>query len=192
LEIIPGNIIESLKNGDMEAFDGVYRKYCHKLFEFVYHIIKNEPDAEEIVQEVFVKLWESRQRIETYRSFDSYLFTIAYNTTISLVRKRISEKKYVDNIIRMQNESTGTDIADDLSFEQLNDQVNYLVRHLPARQKEVFLLSREKGLTYKEIAVQLEISENTVENHMVKALRFLREKMNRDSLLCLFFICLFL
>ena len=185
-------MVESLKSGDMTVFDEIYRKYCHKLFEFVYHITKNESDAEEIVQEVFLKLWESKHRLDSYRSFDSYLFTIAYNTTISLMRKRISEKKYVDHIIQMQHVSQDYDQADEIQFVQLSNQVNILISHLPARQKEVFTLNREKGLTYKEIAERLEISENTVENHMAKALRYLKENMKKESMLTLLFTYLFL
>ncbi len=192
MEIIDRNIVELLKGGDMTAFDLVYRKYCSKLFGFVLHIIKTESDAEEIVQEVFVKLWESRHKLEAHRSFDSYLFTIAYNTTISLIRKRITDKKYIDHILLMQHDISAPDSVDELQFEQLNEQLNQLIDQLPSRQKEVFRLNRTNGMTYKEIASHLNISENTVENHMVKALRYLKGKIQKESLLSFLFLSLFL
>jgi len=191
LDIIDRNIIELLKNGDLTAFDKVYRKYCRKLSGFVYHIVKTETDTEEIVQDVFVKLWNSREKLQPTKSFDAYLYTIAYNTTISMVRKRISEKKYIDHILMMQQDVSFPESIDKLQFEQLFDQMYKIINQLPARQKEVFLLNREKGMTYKEIAEQLNISENTVEIHMVKALRFLQNKINGKLLLGLLVISIY-
>jgi len=175
----------------MAAFDNVYKEYCTKLYGFVFHIIKAESDAEEIVQDIFVKFWESRDKLLSYKSFESYLFTIAFNTTISLIRKRISEQKYIDHILKMQQDVSAPDLADELQFEQLSGRMDQLIGQLPPRQKEVFLLSRGEGLTYKEIAARLHISENTVENHMATALRFLKGKMNGESLLGLLFLSLF-
>ena len=175
----------------MAAFDQVYKEYCTKLFGFVLHIIKTESDAEEIVQDIFVKFWESRHKLLSYKSFESYLFTIAFNTTISLIRKRISEQKYIDHILMMQQDISAPDFVDELQFEQLSGQMDQLINQLPPRQKEVFLLSRAEGLTYKEIAACLNISENTVENHMATALRFLKGKMNGGSLLGLLYLSLF-
>ena len=189
--IVNKETIEKLKNGDMVAFDTIYRKYSPKLFGFIWKIIKVELDAEEIMQEVFMKIWEMRGKIETYTSFDSFLYTIAYNKSINLIRKKISEQKYID-FLKSLPELSEPAAIDDLQFSELNEQINSLIQKLPPRQKEVFLLSREKELTYNEIASQLNISKNTVENHMVKALRYLRNNINDVSLLHSLFIFLFL
>jgi RNA polymerase sigma-70 factor (ECF subfamily) len=143
------------------------------------------------MQEVFMKIWETRDKIETYASFDSFLFTIAYNKSISLIRKKITKQKYVD-FLKTLPELWEPAAIDDLQFLELNEQINSLIQKLPPRQKEVFLLSREKELTYKEIAAQLNISKNTVENHMVKALSYLRNNIRDVSLLHSLFIFLFL
>jgi len=184
-------VIEGLKNGDMASFDIIYRTYSKRLFGFVLQIIKNDSDAEEIVQEVFIKIWESRHQIDNFSLFDSYLFTIAYNKTISHIRKRLSEKKYIDHIKSLQNVPETT-TYDDSEFRILSEQVNFFVGQLPSRQKEVFILHRREGLTYREIAKKMNISENTVENHMARALKFLRQKLNRENIAGLLFICLFL
>jgi len=190
--MIGKEVVDRIKHSDMTAFDEVYRLYCHKLYGFVHHIIKSESDAEEIVQEVFVKLWESRHKLETFRSFDGYIFTIAYNTSISLLRRRVSEKKYLEQFLFTENEEYASETADEIQFIQLKDKLNVILEQLPPRQKEVFYLNREKGLTYREIAEKLGISENTVEIHMGRALKQLKEKMNRESFFTLLFIFLFI
>jgi len=189
---IDESVIEGLKNGDMASFDVIYRTYSKRLFGFVLQIIKNDSDAEEIVQEVFIKIWESRHQIDNFSLFDSYLFTIAYNKTISLIRKRLSEKKYIDHIKSLQNVTETTGTFDDSEFRILSEQVNFFVGQLPSRQREVFTLHRREGLAYREIAEKMNISENTVENHMARALKFLRQKLNRENIAGLLFVCLFL
>lgn len=184
--------IEGVKNGDMAAFDLVYRAYSKRLYRFVYGIIKTEIDAEEIVQEVFVKIWESHEKINNFTLFDSYLFTIAYNCTISLIRKKLSEKKYIQYIKSLQIPPQQKPAEINLDFEILSEKVNGLIRKLPPRQKEVFMLHRENELTYRQIAEKLDISVNTVENHMSKALKFLRNNLNKESLAALLFFYLFL
>ncbi len=184
--------IEGVKNGDMAAFDLVYRAYSKRLYRFVYGIIKTEIDAEEIVQEVFVKIWESHEKIDNFALFDSYLFTIAYNSTISLIRKKLSEKKYIQYIKSLQIPPQQKSAEINSDFEILSEKVNKLIGKLPPRQKEVFKLHRENELTYRQIAEKLDISVNTVENHMSKALKFLRNNLNKESLAALLFFYLFL
>lgn len=185
-------IIEGVKNGDMAAFDMIYRAYSKRLFRFVFGIIKTETDAEEIVQEVFVKIWESHKKIDDFALFDSYLFTIAYNSTITLIRKKLSEEKYIQHVKSLQMPVQSKISESDFDFELLLSRVNELVERLPPRQKEVFKLHRENELTYRQIAEKLEISVNTVENHMSKALKFLRNNINRESLAALLFFYLYL
>lgn len=189
---IDNTVIEGMKNGDMASFDIIYRTYSKRLFGFILQIIKNDSDAEEIVQEVFVKIWESRGHIDNFSLFDSYLFTIAYNKTISFIRKRLSEKRYIDHVKSLQNIDENTEPFDDSEFKILSKQVNTLVDQLPPRQKEVFTLHRQEGLAYKEIAEKMNISKNTVENHMARALKFLRQHLNKENLAGVFFVCMFL
>jgi RNA polymerase sigma-70 factor (ECF subfamily) len=186
------DVFERLKKGDVLAFDAVYAKYCRRLFGFVLKYVKQKDDAEEIVQEVFVKIWESRHKIDVFSSFDSFLFTIAYNSTISLLRKRVTEKKYVDFLISQQQEYIVNDSSVEIQFNELNDKVQLLLNELTPRQKEIFQLSRVEGLTHEEIAKKLNISANTVKNHMVTVLSFLRKSLDNNLLINLLFISLFL
>ncbi len=181
-----------LKNGDMLAFDVLYQHYSHKLFSFVLKILKNEADAEEIVQEVFVKLWESRLHINDSKLPDSFIFTIAYNHSIDLIRKRINNKKYLEHLRYLSVIHAAPASVNEFEFEELNNLVKTVIADLPERQKEIYLLHREEGLSYSEIANQLGISKNTVENHMVRALKYLRQHLDNTLLINLLFTCLFL
>ncbi len=173
-------LISRLAKGEMVAFDTLYYRYYRRLYGFVIKLIKQEEEAEEIIQEVFMKVWESRTNIDTLASFKSYLFTITYNTTIDRLRKCLLEKKYIDYLKTLQNNHSSSHILEDIHYAQLNETVQSYINQLTPRQKEIYLLSREEGLTYAEIAKKLNLSVNTVENHMVKALSFLKSNMRKS------------
>jgi len=185
-------LLTRLKNGDMLAFDWVYELYSHKLFSFVFKILKNEAEADDIVQEVFVKIWESRHKLEDYKLLNSYIFTIAYNNSIDLIRKRINNKKYLEHLKNSAVVNVAPTVISQIEFNELNNQAEKLIANLPERQKQVYVLHREEGLTYPEIAEQLGISKNTVENHMVKALKYLHQNMDNSLLINMLFVSLFL
>ena len=189
---ITQELLTRLKNGDILAFDQVYELYSHKLFSFVFKILKNEAEVDDIVQEVFVKIWESRNKLEDYKLLNSYIFTIAYNNSIDLIRKRISNNKYLEHLKYSASINFTPTIISQIEYNELNNQVQKLIANLPDRQKQVYLLHREEGLTYPEIAEQLGISKNTVENHMVKALKYLRQNLDNSLLINMLFVSLFL
>ena len=184
-------LIELLKNGDIDAFDLIYNKYCNKLHKFVLRYLKQEEDAQEIVQEVFIKIWESRNNINTYSSFESFLFTIAYNSSISLLRKRINEEKSRDYLKHFPQLYQADTIIDDIHFQELNQKVNLLLEQLTPRQKEIYSLSRDEGLTHKQIAQKLNLSENTIKNHLVSTLKFLKSHLDSGLIINTLFISLF-
>ena len=185
-------LLSLLKEGDMLAFDAIYEKYCKRIFAFVVRYVKSETDAEEIVQEVFLKIWENKNKIDVYSSFESYIFTISYNSTISLIRKRVTEKKYIDYLKNLQVAEDVFELTDEVYYTELNGQIQSLLSELTPRQKEIFLLSREEGLTHDEIAKKLGISSNTVKNHIVTTLNFLRSKIDNGIVINAFFAYLFL
>jgi len=185
-------LLQLIHDGDRVAFYQIYERYCKGLYAFVYTYTKLKEDAEEIVQEVFIKIWEKRGEINTHSSFRPFLFTVAYNATINLLKKRINEKKYVDYIKSTQQVENAPEIIDEIYFYELNEKVQKLLNKLTPRQKEIFLLSREKGLTHDEIAQKLNISLNTVKKHMVNTLAFLKANLDEGLVANLLFIYLFL
>lgn len=186
------DLVILLKKGDVIAFDNIYSIYSKRLYGFAIRYVKQKEDAEGIVQEVFIKIWETRNKIDIYSSFDSFIFTIAYNTTISLLRKRISEHKYLEQLNSVQQIIEKDQIIDEIYFKEINNQLKVLIDQLTPRQKEIFHLSREEGMTHEEIAKKLNISVNTVKNHMTATLAFIKSHINKGLIAEILFINLFL
>lgn len=184
-------LVKRFTNGDMHAFDTIYAVFNQKLQKFIFTLIKTEPDTEDIVQEVFVKVWENREKLKNHASFDSYLFTIAYNTTISLLRKRVKETQYVEYVKSVQVEFDEIDLIESFSRDSIDEILNLLIEKMPPRQREVFKLKHFGDHSYKEIADYLNISVNTVENHIVKAHKYLKENLGKNYLPAILFIQLF-
>jgi len=181
-----------LKKGDITAFDKIYEKYSNRIYLFIFGIIKSQKDAEDIVQEVFINIWNKREKINEHLSFQSFIFTIAHNSTISLLRKKTTENSFIDYVKSIQNPLETKSAETDIEFNELKTQLEKTLEKLPKRQREVYTLSREEELTYKEIAKKMEISVNTVENHIVKALKFIRENMATTNYLSAIFYALFI
>ncbi|SHE54105.1 RNA polymerase sigma-70 factor, ECF subfamily [Mariniphaga anaerophila] len=176
----------------MSAFDIIYKKYSRRLYGFVFRYTKQEADTEEIVQEVFIKIWQSRDKINIYSSFESFLFTIAHNATVNLLKKRATEHKYVEHVKSLQHIDETYELTDEIHYKELKQKFQGLLNELSPRQKEIFQLSREEGLSHKEIAEKLGISANTVKNHLVTTLSFLKSKLDNGLLISGLFISLFL
>ena len=169
-------LVSLIKTGNVPAFDAIYYNYSRRIYAFVLGIIKVRDDANDVVQEVFITLWDKRENLKENLSLKSFLFTIAYNATISYIRKSVKENRFASVV--KQHYVPANESADSmLNYNELKDKLDNTVNSLPKRQKEVFVLSREKEMSYKEIAVNMGISVNTVENHMVKSLSFIRKNI---------------
>jgi RNA polymerase sigma-70 factor (ECF subfamily) len=179
-------LIEELKKGSYHAFDSLFARYGNQLYGFVYGILKVKDDSKEVVQEVFVKVWEKRLNLDEYSSFKSFLFSIAYHHIISGFRKKISEKKYInDRILSFNNQAIPPDLM--VEYKMLSERIDEIIATLPAQRKGIFVMSRFEGLSHSEIASKLHISVKTVENHINLTLRTLRIKLGDFLSLILFF-----
>lgn len=190
--IIDEPLVKRFTGGDMKAFDDIYSAFNYKLQKFIFSLIKTEPDTEDLVQEVFVKIWEHREQIRNTASFDTYLFTTAYNSTISFLRKKAKDIKYIEYVKSVQIEINEFNDMDAINIDEIDKQLNSLIEKMPSRQREVFKMKHFQNYSYKEIAEALNISINTVENHIVKAHKYLKENLGKTYLSVLLFIHLFL
>jgi RNA polymerase sigma-70 factor (family 1) len=178
-----------IKSDNMLAFDSLYKRYGRRLHRFAFQILKSSEDAENILQDVFLNLWEHRNRIEKSESVRYYIFTLAYNASITVIRKKVREKKFLEYIKQQQLEENPVNL--DLEFRDIKEKLDEIINHLPGRQREVYLKSRVDELKQQEIAELMNISVNTVENHMARALRTLRKKLGNYSLTIILYCYLF-
>jgi RNA polymerase sigma-70 factor (ECF subfamily) len=175
----------------MFAFDILYNKYCKQVYKFAFSILKSPEEAENLVQDVFLNLWENRNNVEKNSSIKSYVFTIAYNSSISILRKKVRESEYVEYLKSLQ-EVREEPVDAGFEYKELTNKLEKIINELPQRQKEVYMMHRIEGLKYMEIAKLLKISVNTIENHMSRALKTIRERLDNYSLLSILFLYLFI
>jgi RNA polymerase sigma-70 factor (family 1) len=168
-------LIESLRNGDEKAYTYLIDTYHHRLCVYANSLVKNIYSAEDIVQNVFIKVWEQRSRLKSDHAIKSFLYKLAYNEFIDLYRKNQSlfslEKAYYDalNSVVLEEDSE--------SLQRMITIINNEIENLPAKCKEVFVLSKKEGLTNIEIAEHLEVSVKTVEAQITKAFSILRSSL---------------
>ena len=183
-------LMQEIKVNNMFAFDMLFKKYSKRLYKFAYSILKSREESENIVQDVFLNLWESRNKVEKDLSVKQYLFTIAYNSVISIIRKKVRESQFIEYLKSMQDLNQEP-VNIDLEYHELTEKLEDIVNHLPDRQKSVYLLHKVEGLKYSEIAERLNISVNTIENHMSRAFKTIRKKLGHYSLIAILFCHLF-
>jgi RNA polymerase sigma-70 factor (ECF subfamily) len=174
-------LADKIKTGQIKAFDQLFERYSQSLYRFARSLLKTHEDAEEVVQEVFYKVWNARKEISLRKSFRSFLFTIAYNVIIDQLRKRVKDQKYEQFLI-YQAQRNFLRIEADLEYEDLKKQVEKAIHELPEKRKQIFQMSREEGLSHKEIADRNHIKIKTVENHINLALRHIRKRVGTNDI----------
>jgi RNA polymerase sigma-70 factor (family 1) len=182
-------LVRNLSKGNLLAFNSLYKDYSGRLYRFAFGYLKSEAEAEELVQEVFTIIWEKRGTLKCELSFKSFLFTIAVN----IMRKHFRTKVYLNEYFRKGNVND-LDMQTTLkvNYDSLYQYLTELVNKLPEKRKAIFIMSRFKGLSIKEIASVLNISHKTVENQLTEALRFLRKNLNKEGIHALLFFILFI
>ncbi len=170
-------LLEKLKTGDIACFELLYSKYSGKLYNYVLSLSKGDFYlAEEIVQNVFVKIWEIRQHISTEGSFNSFVYTVGRNMFLNVIKSRLQEHLYHDYVVDHEA-ILDNSVEKEIEYKMLEEQINRLIEQLPPARRNIYILSRVKNLPNKEIAALLDISENTVESQLNKATQFMRKNL---------------
>lgn len=170
-------LVEKLKGGDIACFELLYSKYSGKLYNYVLSLSKGDFYlAEEIVQNVFVKIWEIRQHISAEGSFNSFVYTVGRNMFLNVVKSRLQEHLYHDYVVDHEAVLDNS-VEKEIEYKMLEEQINRLIEQLPPARRNIYVLSRVKNLPNKEIAALLHISENTVESQLNKATQFMRKNL---------------
>ncbi len=174
----------------MNAFNAIFNRYSSKLYNFSYGYLKSKEETEELVQEVFTKIWENRASIKIEHSFDSYLFTIAFNQIKKYFRSKCTEDKYRDQVRYLQGSEPET--PSQINYMVLKELVNDLVNKMPDKRKSVFIKSRIEGKNSLEIAKEMDISKKTVENHLNAALKHLRQELSKEHFIGMLFFLFYI
>lgn len=177
--------IALLKNGDNKAFERLFNLYWGKVYNFTGLFIKDEKEREDITQQVFVKVWEGRTKLDVDKSFEGFLFIVSRNLVFNHCHRSLKETTIDPALMAERGINPTEDISAGIEANSLKDYVSVLVEQLPNRQREAFMLSRLDGLSNKEIADKMGISIKGVERNIYLALKFLRLYL---PLFLLFFI----
>lgn len=168
-------LIITLKQGSKESFTTLYKHYWRQVYNFSRLYLTTRDAAEEVVQEVFVKLWESREFIREDENFKGFLFIITRNLIFNQSRKHLNEDFYKLSVLSAIEETYT--IEEEIDAKNLREYIDQLIAELPPQRQLIFNLSRKEYKSYKEIAVQLNLSEKTVEHQISEAIKFLRKNI---------------
>jgi RNA polymerase sigma-70 factor (family 1) len=177
-----GILIQELKADSKTAFDNIYQMYVRRLLAFCYQFTKSSLDSEEIVQDVFLKLWDTRHQIRKEESIKSLLFAIARNSLINAYYSRVNSPTFEDYVFYL-DELSVNDTANHLEYEDFVVQLNNAISKLPPTQQKILRLSKLEQKTNKEIAHQLSLSEQTVKNQLSLGLKALKKELSPVDLI---------
>ena len=173
-----------IKGGDVKAFHAFFYRYNTKVFHFAFHIIREKTEAEEITQDVFLKLWLARETLDSISNPDTYLFVLVKNRALDQLDKQATRNK-LKNELTNGNAGYLNTTEEEVDYRESKKIISDAVEKLPLHQRLVFQLSKDKGLTRDEIAERLKISPNTVKNHLGSAIKFLRQYLEKQNKLWL-------
>lgn len=168
--------IEALRAGDMAAFESLYQVFEPRLYAFALHLTLHKEDAEEIVQEVFLKVWERRHLLDADQNFDGYLFSIARNMVYNKARRRVYEFAFT-RYIAATGVNNGCFTDETVAYQDLVKLLEDAYATLPPVRRQVFVMSRVEGKSNNEIARLLHTSTSNIENHLNKALKAIKAKL---------------
>ncbi len=163
-------LLQRVTNDDVHAFSLLYDRYRNQVFYFGFKFLKSAPAAEDVLQEVFSKIWINRRKLVELINFSKYLNTLTLNYIYNLLRRKAHEEIFLHERFCAAAFNT-EEVINAVDLHELEGLIYCAVRQLPPQQKKVFELSRIQGLKHEEIAKQLNISRETVKKHIIEALR---------------------
>lgn len=174
------NIIENLKKGNHKAYESIFMAYFPKVKYYINGFVKSIDIAEELTQNVFLKIWENHESLViSVKGFNSYVFTIAYRQTIDYIRsKQVRESFYNDQMIQ---ETDMVCIEDEYIAEETRLLIEMEIEKMPEKRQKIYRLSRNEGISNDKIAEQMNVSKRTIENQLSLAMKRFRDIMGTFS-----------
>jgi RNA polymerase sigma-70 factor (ECF subfamily) len=182
-------LTQKIKTGEKKAYQELFELYAPRIFRFSFSYLKNKADAEELVQEVFLKIWEKRETLDQSKNLKAFIFKVAVNTIYDFIRHKNIENAFGD-FVRTRAELSSNNTWHTVIYEEMLLNIQNLIAQLPEQQQKIFQLSKEEGLSNEEIAAKLNLSKRTVENHLYRAVSFLKEHFKGESLISALFVYL--
>lgn len=174
-------IISNVKEGDEESFKRLFDRYRNELFTYCLRITKERLLAEEIVQDVFMIIWQKREELQPELPIQPYLYTITQNLAFNFLKKAAKDAKMRRQVFyESQKEFRQEWLVD---FQDTKELIEQAIRQMPSRQREIFSLSRNENKSHDEIARELQISKNTVKDQIFKALKAIKHYLQTHQLL---------
>jgi RNA polymerase sigma-70 factor (family 1) len=174
------DLLGRVAEGDEKAFGVIFHHYRPRIYSYAFHLSGSSGQADELVQEVFLKIWLNRDKIPHVLRFDNWLFTIARNQVFDMLKGMAKEASARRQMAELQ-EPEGGSVEDSLLSKENELRLQQALERLSPRQKLIFTLSRHQGMKHEEIASRLHISRHTVKTHLVQALKTLRSVLHFHS-----------
>ena len=173
-------LIDRLRDGEESALTELYNRFWQSLFMSAYNILKDKELCEDIIQDIFMNIWNNREKLEIHISLKGYMYACTRYQVFNHFKKN-KDKIHVELFDDLDKRFQYATPETLLMHEELVQQINAIVESLPQKCQQVYKLSREEQLSHKEIAAQLDISTKTVENHITKALQTIRLSMGSST-----------
>lgn len=178
-------LVYLIKQGNLDAYTKIYHRYFQLMFVFAYKKLRDEELAKDMVQELFIKLWERRESLNTTSNFTAYLYVALRNKILDYYSHQQVRNRYANFLEKYMLNSKAEDADHRIRERQLADYIETQIQTLPPKMRLIFEMSRKEHLSHKEIATVLETSENNVSTQIMNAIRILKVKLGTTSLLFL-------
>ena len=187
MDLSEKQVLETIQSGNESAFEMIFRSYYQPLCRYAYSFLEDKEEAEEVVQSAFITIWEKRNGLDIQTSLKSYLYRMVRNACLNVIKHEKIKQQHVAHELAV-TESSYESVSQKVYANELELKISEAMKTLPDQCRLVFQLSRFEELKYQEIADQLQISVKTVENHMGKALKIMREQLKEYLPLFIIFI----
>jgi RNA polymerase sigma-70 factor (ECF subfamily) len=180
-------LLAQLSNGELSAFDKLYWHYERAVYQNIFQLVKDTALAEDILQEVFISLWEKRETLQKDLSVAGWLFVSSYNRSVNVLKKKIREQ----SVAELLRDTYGADDPEAFMKRELRlQELEEVIESLSGQKRKVFELCKLRGYSYEEAAKTLNISKHTVKEYLSEAIRQVKEQMIRSGgmgmLICFF------
>lgn len=180
-------VVKEFCSGSESAFKAVYDQHQAKVYRFAYTFLKDKEQSREVLQETFINLWVNREKFDANKPLEPYLFTICKRLVLDSFRKASSTSALRERLVLKMSE-INTETEDKIILTDLMKYAEKAIAELPKQQQIVFRLSRYEGLSHEEIADRLDLSKNTVKNHLVVALKTLKAQFSQQEMIYTFLL----